>query len=196
MKKGFKRIGILFGVAFLFLLTSCGSNGDSKTNDTNRIIEKLNSFTTMKKTDIGYYFKYDGLNTWTISYVDSNEFLEVENSTVTKPFINDLGDYCFSTDETYKYDFSDNAFRLYFDEDITSISLIDYSLDDDEIIVHSDGEKYHASDTLIEFMKQHHIKNAVEKDIDAFKETLKEHDLSYDEITKLKFDDIEKYYEK
>lgn len=201
MKKYLKRISVLLFVTFFVFLASCSSDTGSKTAENNsaKIINELKSFTNLENTKNGFAFKYSGegdntLSIWTLSYTEDNEFVKIDNSIVKNSFIGASGVHCFYNDDgSFTYDFSDNAIRIYFDEDVVGISLLNYDLNNDEITVNSNGEKYYASDELKELLNDNDLVSVMKEDIESFKYLLNEHDLSYDEITNLNYEDIESY---
>lgn len=191
-------IGLLFG------LVGCDKGQDDQqtkvilTKDSKKLesIEKLRKFTTVEKDDKKYSFNYNSqntassLNSWTITFTTENEFVRFYDNTITDSFIEILGSNCFDNDGHFSYDLDENDLRIYFDEDITDIELINYSIDRDELTLLSGGKEYYVSDELKEFINKYNIIYNMKNDLEEFKEILKENNLSSKEITTLKYEDV------
>ena len=150
----------------------------------------------MEKDDKKYSFNYNSqntassLNSWTITFTTENEFVRFYDNTITDSFIEILGSNCFDNDGHFSYDLDENDLRIYFDEDITDIELINYSIDRDELTLLSGGKEYYVSDELKEFINKYNIIYNMKNDLEEFKEILKENNLSSKEITTLKYEDV------
>ena len=170
--------------------------------DKSETIEKLLRFTNMESGEEAYEFTYkdavdgDSLKDWTLRYVPVNEFFRVAEDTVVSCFTDGFGSNCLKR-PGFSYDLSENEIRIYFDVEIEEgdLSIINYSIDEDEFTLMINGEKYGASNELIEFMDSYGIPKTLVDDIERIKEELSDKGVSFDEITNLTYQDIVEYVE-
>ena len=170
--------------------------------DKSETIEKLLRFTDMGSREDTYTFTYrdtivgDSLKDWRLIYVPENEFVRVTEDTIISCFTAQFGRDCLKR-PGFSYDLDENEIRIYFNVEIEEgdLSIINYSIDEDEFTLMIDGEKYGASDELIRFMNSYDIPQTLVDDIERFKEGLADKGISFDEISDLKYQDIVEYIE-
>ena len=125
-----------------------------------------------------------------------NEFIRITENTVVSCFTARFGRNCLKR-PGFGYDLDENEIRIYFDVEIDegNLSIINYSINEDEFTLMVDGEKFGASDELIRFMNSYDIPQILVDDIERIKEELANNGVSFDEITTLKYQSIAEYVE-
>lgn len=182
-KKWWFWVGIIAVIIFAFALIGKDSNK-------NEVIEKLQKFTTVEKTDNIYYFNFD--SNWSIKYTDVNEAVDFEERKVYDCFAEYFGVTSFDNEGNFTYDLDENEIRMYVDYESAegSISIINYSIDDDKFSVMKDANKYNAADDFVEYIKKYGLVETMQRDIAEFENILKDNGLSIEQITDLKYKDI------
>lgn len=188
-----KKFLLIFTLIVGMLLgTGCGAGLSEE--DAKQTIEGLESFTEMEQIDDWYDFEYTD---WTIRYSDGNSFVKFDYSCVEQ-FLGDSFGYDCMYDSGYVgYDFSENRISMYIDGEVDEghITIISYSIDDDKYTVNIDAEVYTASDELIDRMKEYEVVESILEEVDSFKKTLKENNLSYEKVSSMTYDNIKDYFE-
>lgn len=186
---------LIIGTLVLNLVACGGSNEKVSCKD---IIEKLQTFTTMKEGDGKYTFNYN--DEWILTYNEINEFANIKDAQIESCFKDYLGEDCLyegsASDGGFIYDLDENAVRIYFDTEIYEGNLyfINYNISKEELTVRVGNDDYYASDEMINWMKEYGFFDIMEKDIQAFKGKLEENGLSIDAL-RIKYADIVKCLE-
>lgn len=188
---------MLLGAGVVLSMTACS---DSKSQ---AIIEKLDIATDMTH-DMGevnrYLFDYD--DQWEINYNKDAQTVRFVESAVEDCICSFAGiDYIGDSADIVRYDWNDNAYHTnvdYIDEDGDNISMIKYSIDDDEwSIMADDGAEsnwYDASDEFLKYVDDYGLVDILNGDLAQFESTLKDSDLSLDDLKYISFDDVDRYY--
>lgn len=173
---------------------------DSETNPSSfaeaDILDKLQTFTTLYKGEDKYYFLDNG-DDWALTYTSENEFVSFENDTVVQCFTDAFGEDCFAegavSDLGFSYDISDNEARIYFDVDIEDghLTIVSYSLSDQEYELMIDGEKWTTTDVFTDYVKEYGLAESMEQDVNEFKDQLQQYGLTVNDLLKVKFDTLE-----
>lgn len=184
---GKKKIWIVIGI--LIILFIVVNLGDKK--DTDKVIEKIQSFTSMEKTDSSYVFSTD---TWSLKYVESNEFVEFRNNEVYKCFVNCFQTYDLGNEGTFTYDLSEKEIRIYFNCEIPDgkLTIVNYNISSDNFTLIIDGQRYKPTNEFVEFINAYGLVDIMKNDIEAFINELKDRDLSTEKITDLRYKDLVK----
>lgn len=201
IKKWWFWVGIVIIIIFLCAIWR-------NDNDKNRkVIEELQEFTDLEEADGKYLFKYDKENTnssckgWSINYTDVNEFVNFQEDVVIEYFTDVFGYDCFpdkgASKGGFAYDLDENSIRIYFDTELPegNLSIITYSIDEDEFTLMVDGEHYEPSDEFLDYINECDIVSIMEKDIDEFKHEIEDNKLSIEQLFNLKYEDIDDYME-
>lgn len=170
-------------------LFGCGNNS----NKSDKIISKLEEFTTMESDNESYSFQFSNVEAggklidgWILIYTDSNEFVRFADMAVDKYF-----DGIAKNTNSFSYDLDKNEVRIYFDSGVTDgVEIINYNLDTDEFIINKNGEKYYPSDDFLSFVDENDFLREIKKDIRNFESILNDNDLSLEDISSLRYDDI------
>lgn len=191
MDKMKKCIKILLMMSMCLAITACGGNETEE----NENIKKLKEITTSSVEDDLYTFEAKEANNtigkWKIIYSDANEFARFYDDRIENIFEQALGNGCLSDDSEIAYDFSENEARIYFDDEVADFSILNYNLDDDEYYLNKDDEEYYLSDEFLSYLEDINFSDLILEDVNTFKECLKENNISFEEIKKLTFDDVQ-----
>lgn len=166
----------------------------SSTDESKDVIDKLGKISSIDKSSDTYTFtsKNPSEIKWQLVYSTENEFVKFYDDRVSEIFYSITGFECFDEDEhQFIYDFGDNAMRIYFDEELIGVSFVQYDIDEDEISVRQNGEDYYASDEFLTAIEDYELIEIMQSDFESLKNELKDHDISYDVISDLEFNDID-----
>ena len=127
-----------------------------------------------------------------MGYSTINEWVDFYDSEIYECLIYALETTEFGNEGKFGYDFSDNEFRVYVDyqDEDGELTIINYSLDDDEFILMMDGEKYEASEEFEQDLRDSGLIEIFEDDLDIFKRQLEDNGTSFDEVKKLSYDKL------
>ena len=130
-----------------------------------------------------------------MGYSTINEWVDFYDSEIYECLIYALDTTEFGNEGKFGYDFSDNEFRVYVDYQAEEgeLTIINYSLDDDEFILMMDGEKYEASEELEQDLRDSGLIEIFEDDLDIFKRQLEDNGTSFDEVKKLSYDKLKEF---
>lgn len=168
------------------------------TDNSEEILNKLNSFTTINNEGEKYEFSFlnefeignkDG---WVISYTKENTAVIFYDASIKSIFTDIFGENCFySYDTDYvAYDFDENEFHVYLNEEVTDFSSITYNLNDEEFTGIHDGKHYYLSTEFLNYLDDSYYVALVRNEIDAFKTDLEKHNLTIDDVANLNYSDI------
>ena len=161
------------------------SDGVSEENKTTSTINKLKEFTTVTKENDRYIFKYhDNEINWELVYSKENDFVRIFDSKIQNMFVG------YYDDSGIAYDFSDNEARLYFDEEIEGISILNYNFDNDEYSCMSDGEHYSLSESFEKNLRKNNFEDILLDNVNSFSECLNKQGVNFDTIKKITYKDI------
>lgn len=193
LKKGWLWLGVIAIVLVTVIFGGEHFKKEYKKDNKDEIIKKLQQFTFVAQRQDGYHFFYN--DSWDIKYTKENEMVDIMEEDVYDFFQSYTGEGYFANAGHFIYDLNENAIRMYFKykTDKGTLSLINYDIDDDEFMVMMDEEKYEASDELISFIKKHGIIDTMKDDIEEFKNTLKSNGLTVQQVTDLRYKDIESF---
>lgn len=179
-------IGIGVVIVLIIILIPKGKNAK-------QTVDKLQSFTYMTEDDGIYKFEYG--DEWDLGYSTINEWVDFYDSEIYECLIYALDTTEFGNEGKFGYDFSDNEFRVYVDYQAEEgeLTIINYSLDDDEFILMMDGEKYEASEELEQDLRDSGLIEIFEDDLDIFKRQLEDNGTSFDEVKKLSYDKLKEF---
>lgn len=188
---------MLLGAGVVLSMTGCS---DSKSQ---AIIEKIDIATDMTHdTDAGNRYLFDYDDQWEINYNKDAQTVRFVESAVEDCICSFAGiDYIGDNANIVIYDWNDNAYHTnveYIDEDGDHVSMIKYSIDDDEWSIMADdgGESdwYDASDDFLKDVDDYGLVEILNGDLKQFKSILKDSDLSLDDLKYISFDDVDRYY--
>lgn len=201
IKKWWFWLGIV--IIIIFLCAIWGNDNGKK----HEVIEKLQEFTDLEENDGKYLFKYDEENVnsfcegWSINYTERNEFVNFQEEAVIACFENVFGYDCFpeksASKDGFSYDLDENEIRIFFDTELSegNLSIITYSIEEDEFTLRVEGEDYEPSDEFLDYVNECDIVSIMKKDIDEFKHEIEDNELSIEQLFNLKYEDIDKYME-
>ena len=175
---------IVLVIIFLFL---------RKKSDVKETIEKLQESTTTYKTDVGYAFNFQGK--WELNYTEENEFVKISESQVESCVIEAFGISDTGYDGTFSYDFDTGNLNMYFDVNVSdgNLSVLSYNLNKDEFSLNVNGESYSPSSEFEEYLNVYNLADILTSDVSYFETSLNEIGLTFEQVSDLSFDDIEKY---
>ena len=194
LKKSWIGIGVIAIIIILVTIVVFGGKSH-KGEDKKDIIKTLQKFTSLVQRDDIYLFCYN--DSWAIKYAEEKETVDIIESSVYDFLQSYTGNDFFGNAGHFTYDFDENAVRMYLDykTDEGNISIINYDMDNNEYMVMADGDKYEASDELIDFIEKYGIIDIMKKDVEEFKNTLKDNNLSVEQVANLKHKDIQNFKE-
>ena len=184
---------------------NCGKNVKSEENEmTNNqnasgssydyaqnTINTLCQFTDEIKSDDSYSFNYKHM--WEIKYVEENEFVSFYDADAGYYVASALGGSDIENDGTFTYDFSDNDFRIYLDYETPSgeLTIINYSVDDDEFTLMIDGERRNPTKEFDQKLRENGlIEDIFNDDLDKFEQNLQENGLSLGDVSSVSYNDV------
>ena len=182
---------IKLGVIITLIAGLVGCSGGSS-DEVRKITEKLEKFTIVEEREDLITFDYSNSNdkSWTITYSKENVFVRIEDNRIDDLIISIDGINSLSRKGEISYDFDEKEVRLYFDEDLAGISILSYNLEDASYLLNKDGEYYEISEEFKDILEENGFLEIVENDIKTFENDLNDNDLSLEEITNLKYNDI------
>ena len=154
-------------------------------------INTLCQFTDEIKSDDSYSFNYKHM--WEIKYVEENEFVSFYDADAGYYVASALGGSDIENDGTFTYDFSDNDFRIYLDYETPSgeLTIINYSVDDDEFTLMIDGERRNPTKEFDQKLRENGlIEDIFNDDLDKFEQNLQENGLSLGDVSSVSYDDV------
>lgn len=189
MKSYTKRKEFWIVIVILIVVSIVGNLGGKRNTD--KVVQKIQSFTRMEKTDDSYIFSSDS---WSLKYVESNEFVEFSDNAVYKCFVNCFDTYDLGNEGTFTYDLSENEIRIYFNCEIPEgkITVVNYDISSDKFTLMINGQRYEPTDIFVEFVNDCGLADIMKNDIETFKNELEDNDLSIEKITDLKYKDLVK----
>lgn len=104
-----------------------------------------------------------------------------------------LGGSDIENDGTFTYDFSDNDFRIYLDYETPSgeLTIINYSVDDDEFTLMIDGERRNPTKEFDQKLRENGlIEDIFNDDLDKFEQNLQENGLSLGDVSSVSYNDV------
>ena len=195
MNKKFSRIAIMGLI--LLNMTACGN--DSKSKDT---VEKLQKFTVTEKDEKKYLFNYN--EEWTLTYNGETDvkFVAIKDEAVTECFESAFGEGYYPDNAVSKggfiYDLEQDAIRIYVDLEIEegNLQYITYDMGKEKFILTVDlKNKYEPSEEFLDWIEECNLDSIMKKDIQELKDQLEENGITFNAVTTLKYDDIDKYIE-
>ena len=154
-------------------------------------INTLCQFTDEIKSDDSYSFNYKHM--WEIKYVEENEFVSFYDADAGYYVASALGGSDIENDGTFTYDFSDNDFRIYLDYETPSgeLTIINYSVDDDEFTLMIDGERRNPTKEFDQKLRENGlIEDIFNDDLDKFEQNLQEQGLSLGDVSSVSYNDV------
>ena len=154
-------------------------------------INTLCQFTDEIKSDDSYSFNYKHM--WEITYVEDNEFVSFYDADAGYYVASALGGSDIENDGTFTYDFSDNDFRIYLDYETPSgeLTIINYSVDDDEFTLMIDGERRNPTKEFDQKLRENGlIEDIFYDDLDKFEQSLQEKGLLLGDVSSVSYDDV------
>ena len=154
-------------------------------------INTLCQFTDEIKSDDSYSFNYKHM--WEITYVEDNEFVSFYDADAGDYVASALGGSDIENDGTFTYDFSDNDFRIYLDYETPSgeLTIINYSVDDDEFTLMIDGERRNPTKEFDQKLRENGlIEDIFYDNLDKFEQSLQEKGLLLGDVSSVSYDDV------
>lgn len=193
-----KRI-LYAAVAGMMLLTATGCGATLTSEEAKEVIAGLELFTVLEQEEDSYGMLYDFVyDDWSIRYSEGG-VVSFDYSSVEDFLVDAFGASCMYDDERGHvcYAFEDNRISIYLQAEMEDgkLSIISYDIDDEEYTVNIDSERYNASDELIECMEEYDVIDNIQKEIDEFKQNLKDNDVDFEQVCALTRDDIKDYLE-
>ena len=154
-------------------------------------INTLCQFTDEIKSDDSYSFNYKHM--WEIKYVEENEFVSFYDADAGYYVASALGGSDIENDGTFTYDFSDNDFRIYLVYETPSgeLTIINYSVDDDEFTLMIDWERRNPTKEFDQKLRENGlIEDIFNDDLDKFEQNLQENGLSLGDVSSVSYNDV------
>jgi hypothetical protein len=195
-KKGFsKTVKIVIGISAVLCVVSFILNIVDIFNhnaDAKNTIKTLRNFAYEIDDDDEYLFSYGEDVDWIITYSPENDFVDFNDYQATQCLAYAIGDEQIGSDGTCGYDFSDKQFRIYVDYDANDghLSIVSYSLEDDEFILNLEGQRCEPSDEFEQDLRNSGIIDAFKYDLNTFKKDLKDNNLSFEDVSSLTYSDF------
>lgn len=188
-KKWWFWVLLILGLGIIGIISE---DSGLSSEEAEEVIDELKSFTIVEKGNNKYCFVNDN---WVINYTEDNEFVRFGYSSVSDFLIYAFGYDCMN-DGGVGYDFDENEIRIYVTAKVEegTLSIINYNIDDDEYTVNCNGKKYEPSDELLEAMEKYDIIDKIQDEIDSFEDELKANGLSLEDVSKMKYQNVDEYY--
>lgn len=186
-----KRIFIIVIAVVVVLGTFVAVRLMKANKEAQNTINTLCQFTDEIKSDDSYSFNYKHM--WEITYVEDNEFVSFYDADAGYYVASALGGSDIENDGTFTYDFSDNDFRIYLDYETPSgeLTIINYSVDDDEFTLMIDGERRNPTKEFDQKLRENGlIEDIFNDDLDKFEQNLQENGLSLGDVSSVSYDDV------
>lgn len=189
-KKWWFWVLIILGIGVIGILSE---DSGMSSEEAEKVIDKLSSFTEVERGSDKYCFVYDN---WVINYTEANEFVRFDYSSVSDFLVYAFGYDCMN-DGSIGYDFDENEIRIYVTAEVDegTLSIINYNIDDEEFTINLDGERYTPSDELLEALEEYDVVDKIQDEIDEFEDVLKENGLSIDDVSGLKYQNVNEYFD-
>lgn len=181
---------IILGLGIIGILSE---KSGLSSEEAEKVIDKLQLFTDVESGNDKYCFVYDN---WVINYTEANEFVRFDYSSVSDFLVYAFGYDCMN-DGGIGYDFDENEIRIYVNAEVDegTLSIISYNIDDEEFIINLDGDRYTPSDELLQVLKEYDVIDKIQDEIDEFEDVLKENGLSIDDVSRLKYKNVNEYFD-
>ena len=186
-----KRIFIIVIAVVVVLGTFVAVRLMKANKEAQNTINTLCQFTDEIKSDDSYSFNYKHM--WEITYVEDNEFVSFYDADAGYYVASALGGSDIENDGTFTYDFSDNDFRIYLDYETPSgeLTIINYSVDDDEFTLMIDGERRNTTKEFDQKLRENGlIEDIFYDDLDKFEQSLQEKGLLLGDVSSVSYDDV------
>lgn len=186
-----KRIFIIVIAVVVVLGTFVAVRLMKANKEAQNTINTLCQFTDEIKSDDSYSFNYKHM--WEITYVEDNEFVSFYDADAGYYVASALGGSDIENDGTFTYDFSDNDFRIYLDYETPSgeLTIINYSVDDDEFTLMIDGERRNPTKEFDQKLRENGlIEDIFYDDLDKFEQSLQEKGLLLGDVSSVSYDDV------
>ena len=186
-----KRIFIIVIAVVVVLGTFVAVRLMKANKEAQNTINTLCQFTDEIKSDDSYSFNYKHM--WEITYVEDNEFVSFYDADAGDYVASALGGSDIENDGTFTYDFSDNDFRIYLDYETPSgeLTIINYSVDDDEFPLMIDGERRNPTKEFDQKLRENGlIEDIFYDNLDKFEQSLQEKGLLLGDVSSVSYDDV------
>ena len=186
-----KRIFIIVIAVVVVLGTFVAVRLMKANKEAKNTINTLCQFTDEIKSDDSYSFNYKHM--WEITYVEDNEFVSFYDADAGDYVASALGGSDIENDGTFTYDFSDNDFRIYLDYETPSgeLTIINYSVDDDEFTLMIDGERRNPTKEFDQKLRENGlIEDIFYDNLDKFEQSLQEKGLLLGDVSSVSYDDV------
>ena len=186
-----KRIFIIVIAVVVVLGTFVAVRLMKANKEAQNTINTLCQFTDEIKSDDSYSFNYKHM--WEITYVEDNEFVSFYDADAGDYVASALGGSDIENDGTFTYDFSDNDFRIYLDYETPSgeLTIINYSVDDDEFTLMIDGERRNPTKEFDQKLRENGlIEDIFYDNLDKFEHSLQEKGLLLGDVSSVSYDDV------
>lgn len=186
-----KRIFIIVIAVVVVLGTFVAVRLMKANKEAQNTINTLCQFTDEIKSDDSYSFNYKHM--WEITYVEDNEFVSFYDADAGDYVASALGGSDIENDGTFTYDFSDNDFRIYLDYETPSgeLTIINYSVDDDEFTLMIDGERRNPTKEFDQKLRENGlIEDIFYDNLDKFEQSLQEKGLLLGDVSSVSYDDV------
>lgn len=92
---------------------------------------------------------------------------------------------------------SENAVRVYVDVEMSdgNLSIINYDVDEEELTVNMDGDRYYASDYIEEVYEHYGLIEIMGNNVKTFKEQLEINGLLFEEIAYIEYEELKEIME-
>ena len=99
---------------------------------------------------------------------------------------------------TFSYDFDTGNLNMYFDVNVSdgNLSVLSYNLNKDEFSLMLNGESYSPSSEFEEYLNVYNLADILTSDVSYFETSLNEIGLTFEQVSDLSFDDIEKIFKR
>lgn len=203
IKRKYWILGMILGIS-TFSMMSCNSSDEEVKGtvgyEMEETVDKLQKFTKMECENEKVLFRFDAndesedLEEWILTYTEENEFVKIKDEKVIECFVEAFGVDCFSDNGYVVYDLDENEVRVYLDCELQEgrLSIVNYNIEDAEYVLMVDGENYNPSDAFIDFFEEKEFDTIIEKDVEKFKNQLKDQQISFEEVSDLKYEQIKK----
>ena len=179
-----KRIFIIVIAVVVVLGTFVAVRLMKANKEAQNTINTLCQFTDEIKSDDSYSFNYKHM--WEITYVEDNEFVSFYDADAGDYVASALGGSDIENDGTFD-------FRIYLDYETPSgeLTIINYSVDDDEFTLMIDGERRNPTKEFDQKLRENGlIEDIFYDNLDKFEQSLQEKGLLLGDVSSVSYDDV------
>lgn len=189
-----KTIVLLICVIALEIVFCAGCGFSQNEKEAKKRIEKLMEITEIESNQ-DYY---DFINAdWTIRYSKEKEIVKFEYDCVEEFLIEAFGYECMYEGRYLEYDFKKNAVTIYLDGVLfdRTVLAITYDMNVDDFKISCEEGQKELPQKVEKLLEEYTVAENMQECVENFKSVLQENKLTYEEISSMNYQEVDKYFE-